>query len=83
MEGALGIVHENYDTKTVASKVRTAIDLLPDVGGGNNKKNNPIKENSPQASATKKVVGSVKSAFTSESPPINIEDDEDLESIIK
>lgn len=83
VEGALGIVHEKYDTKTVADKVRTTIDLLPDVGGGNNKTNNPIKENSPQASATKKVVESVKSAFTSESPPINIEDDEELESILK
>ena len=83
-DGALGIVHENYDTKTIADGVRTAISLLPDVGGGNNKKtNNPIKKNTPQASAGEKLVEKIRSAVTSESPPGNIENDEELESILK
>jgi len=49
---------------------------------GNVKDSSPIKENNPQASATKKVVESVKSAFTSESPPENIEDDEELNALL-
>ena len=83
-DGALGIVHENYDTKAVADKVRTAISLLPDVGGGNNKKTkNPIAENSPQASAVEKALNyfSVPSLLGGESSG-NIEDDEELESLL-
>jgi len=40
-----------------------------------------VKKESPQASAGEKIVEKIRSAVTSESPPGNIEDDQELESI--
>ena len=54
-----------------------------DTISGNVKDSSPIKENNPQASATERVIEKVKSAVTSEPPPENIEDDPELESILK
>jgi len=42
-----------------------------------------VKKESPQASAGGKIVEKIRSAVTSESPPGNIENDEELESILK
>lgn len=58
-EGTLGIVHENYDVTPVVETVKARIASLPDVVGGNNKTQSPIKENSPQASAMKTAIDNV------------------------
>ena len=53
-----------------------------DTISGNIKGSSGVKKNNPQASAGKKLVEKIRSAVTSESPPGNIEDDEELESIL-
>ena len=95
-EGTLGIVHENYDVTPVVETVKARIASLPDVVGGNNKTQSPIKEDSPQASAMKTAIDDFSLeniANKIEIPKFefslpadakrsnNIEDDQELESI--
>ena len=58
-EGTLGIVHENYDVTPVVKLVKERNALLPDIVGGNNKSQSPIKEDSPQASAMQSAIDNV------------------------
>ena len=96
-EGTLGIVHENYDVTPVVETVKARIASLPDVVGGNNKTQSPIKEDSPQASAMKTAIDDFSLeniANKIEIPKFefslpadakrsdNIEDDQDLESLL-